>query len=141
MNKRQRKKSAGQSIVEFALVGPVFFLLIFGILEGGRLLWTVHTLTNATKEGARYTTVRGSGSDTPATTGTIKAHMLDVSTGLDGDALDVNLDLLDGNMNDQSEFQVESTYEHQFIVTAIFGLGSITLESSSADQFWRGTGD
>ena len=99
MFKASRSRRGGQSLVEFALVTPLFLILIFGILEGGRLVWTHHTMTNATREGARYATVRGSGStqsDAPAGSGSIKAHMLATSTGLAASDLSVNLVLLDG---------------------------------------------
>ena len=140
MIKQFRKTRVGQNLVEFALIGPLFFLLIFGILEGGRLIWTYHTVSNATKEGARYTTVRGSGStqaDAPANSAGIKARMLELSTGLDGDELSVNMVLLDGDMEDRSRFRIESSYEHDFIVTSIFGINGITLDATSTDMFWR----
>jgi len=39
--------------VEFAIVAPVFFLMIFGMIEYGRLVMVQQILTNATREGAR----------------------------------------------------------------------------------------
>jgi Flp pilus assembly protein TadG len=140
MFRRFRKSRVGQGLVEFALIGPVFLLLVFGILEGGRLLWTFHTLNNAAKEGARYTTVRGSGStlpDAPATGASIKTYILTKSTGLDGANLNVDLVLVDGDMDDRSRFRVETTYEHDFIITSIFGVSSIDLSADSTDIFWR----
>jgi len=49
----------GQALVEFALVAPVFFLLLFAIIEGGRFILYYETLANATREGARYGIVHG----------------------------------------------------------------------------------
>jgi Flp pilus assembly protein TadG len=46
-------------MVEFALVAPVFFLLLFGVIEGGRFVLYYQTLANATREGARYAIVHG----------------------------------------------------------------------------------
>jgi hypothetical protein len=46
-------------MVEFALVAPVFFLLVFGVIEGGRFIFYYETLANATREGARYAIVHG----------------------------------------------------------------------------------
>jgi Flp pilus assembly protein TadG len=43
----------GQAVVEFALVLPVFLLLVFGALEFGRAYFNMHLLTNAAREGAR----------------------------------------------------------------------------------------
>jgi Flp pilus assembly protein TadG len=49
-NPRRRK---GQAVVEFALVLPVFVLLVFGALEFGRAYFDLHLLTSAAREGAR----------------------------------------------------------------------------------------
>jgi TadE-like protein len=46
-------------MVEFALVAPLFFLLLFGIIEAGRFIFYYETLNNATREGARYAIVNG----------------------------------------------------------------------------------
>jgi hypothetical protein len=46
-------------MVEFALVAPVFFLLLFAVIEGGRFVFYYETLANATREGARYAIVHG----------------------------------------------------------------------------------
>jgi Flp pilus assembly protein TadG len=40
-------------VVEFALVLPVFILLVFGAIEFGRAYYDLHLLTNAAREGAR----------------------------------------------------------------------------------------
>jgi Flp pilus assembly protein TadG len=44
----------GNSMVEFALVLPLFILLTFGILDFGRLFWTQETLSYALREAGRY---------------------------------------------------------------------------------------
>jgi hypothetical protein len=46
-------------MVEFALVAPMFFLLLFGIIEAGRFIFYYETLSHATREGARYAIVNG----------------------------------------------------------------------------------
>ena len=51
-------------MVEFALVAPLFFLLIFGIIEAGRFMFYYETLNGATREGARFAIVNGSNSPT-----------------------------------------------------------------------------
>lgn len=59
----KRRKERGAALVEAAFVTPVFFLLIFGILEMGLLYRDSLTNTNATKEGARAASVNGTNSD------------------------------------------------------------------------------
>ena len=56
------RTSAGQALVEFALVAPVFFLILFAIIEGGRFMVYYETLSNAPREGARFAIVNGSNS-------------------------------------------------------------------------------
>lgn len=43
----------GQTLVEFALVLPVFLLVVFGLIDVGRLVYTNSTLSQAVREGAR----------------------------------------------------------------------------------------
>jgi Flp pilus assembly protein TadG len=43
----------GQSAVEFALVIPIFLLMVFGILDLGRAVYAYSTLNNAAREAAR----------------------------------------------------------------------------------------
>jgi hypothetical protein len=59
-------RSRGQAVAEFALVAPLFFLLVFAIIEGGRFILYYETLSNATREGARYAIVHGSNSRCPS---------------------------------------------------------------------------
>lgn len=47
----------GQSLVEFALVLPIFLLLLFGLIDGGRLVYMHTVLSQAAREGARVASV------------------------------------------------------------------------------------
>jgi Flp pilus assembly protein TadG len=47
------KRQQGTAIVEFAFVAPLFFLLLFGIIEFSVILFDKATITNASREGAR----------------------------------------------------------------------------------------
>jgi Flp pilus assembly protein TadG len=44
----------GQSLVEMALVAPIFFLLLMGIIDLGHAFHDYVVLENAAREGARY---------------------------------------------------------------------------------------
>ncbi len=48
-----RRQRRGAAAVEFAIVAPVFFLFVFGIIEYGRMVMVQQVLTNASREGAR----------------------------------------------------------------------------------------
>jgi Flp pilus assembly protein TadG len=51
MSRKRRRR--GQALVEFSLVAPMFFLLIFAIIDFGRYVYYVQILNNAAREGAR----------------------------------------------------------------------------------------
>ncbi len=55
-----RARSRGQALAEFALVAPIFFLILFSIIDFGRYVYYVQILNNAAREGARYAIVHGS---------------------------------------------------------------------------------
>ncbi len=44
----------GSTVAEFAVVALVFFMVVIGIIEFGRLLYTHNALTDAARRGARY---------------------------------------------------------------------------------------
>lgn len=49
-----KKNEKGTTIAEFAVVALVFFIIIIGIIEFGRLLYTHNALTDAARRGARF---------------------------------------------------------------------------------------
>jgi len=59
-------KPRGQAMVEFALVIPVFILLMVGLFDFGRVIWANDTLATAAREAARYAIVHGEKSTCPA---------------------------------------------------------------------------
>ncbi len=48
------KCQKGAAAVEFAIIAPLLFTIIFGIIEFGLLLYDKQVITNASREGARY---------------------------------------------------------------------------------------
>ena len=59
MKAGQAARSRGQALVEFALVFPMFFVLLVAIFDFGRIVWARNSLENAAREGARYAIVHG----------------------------------------------------------------------------------
>lgn len=43
--------------MEVATVLPIFFLLVFGMIDLGRVIWANDVVTNAAREGARFASV------------------------------------------------------------------------------------
>lgn len=52
-----RKRMQGIYVVEFAIIGLLLFVLLFGVLEMGRLLFTVNALDEVVRRGARLAAV------------------------------------------------------------------------------------
>ncbi|WLI87755.1 pilus assembly protein [Massilia sp. R2A-15] len=51
---RQRRRMRGAVAVGFALVAPILFLLLFGIIDLALMFWVDLTMQYAVREGARY---------------------------------------------------------------------------------------
>lgn len=48
------KSQQGQALVELALVLPILLMLLFGIIEFGRIYGAYMVISNLSREGARY---------------------------------------------------------------------------------------
>lgn len=57
--------SAGVAAVEFALVLPLLLLLILSLIDFGRLFFVQISITSASREGARYSSLYSNGAPTP----------------------------------------------------------------------------
>ncbi|WP_294258158.1 TadE family protein [uncultured Sphingomonas sp.] len=53
MSRRLGDDSSGATAIEFALLAPVFLMMLFGIIEVGRLLWVKQALTETAYSAAR----------------------------------------------------------------------------------------
>ncbi len=54
---RRRHRSRGQALVEFAIVLPVFGLIVLGLFDMGSAVFSYSSVTNAAREGARLAIV------------------------------------------------------------------------------------
>lgn len=53
----------GQSVLEFALVAPFFFMLPFGVIDFGRLFFAYATVQHAMREAGRFAVTGGTMAD------------------------------------------------------------------------------
>ena len=60
MKNNHRGRDRAQSLVEFALVIPLFLLLMLGLIDFGRLLFSYISLANGAREMARVVAITGS---------------------------------------------------------------------------------
>jgi hypothetical protein len=66
MTRHRSRRQRGQALTEFALVAPMFLLLLLATIEFGRAVYYVQMLDNAAREGARYAIVHGANSLCPS---------------------------------------------------------------------------
>lgn len=57
--KQNKPGYRAQAMVEFAIAMPVLFLLLFGIIEIGRVLFIYTAMTNASRESSRFASAIG----------------------------------------------------------------------------------
>jgi len=80
ITRRRGKGEGGQSLVEFALVLPIFLLILFAIVDFGMAFHAWITVTNSAREGARLGAVRAPATD-------IEQRVRDTAGSLDQDDL------------------------------------------------------
>jgi hypothetical protein len=71
--RRTTKGQRAQSTIEFAVITPIFFLIFFGIINGGTLLFSRNALQHAADVGAVQIATLGNSSATVDTTNAIPA--------------------------------------------------------------------
>ena len=54
---RSTQDSRGQALVEFALIVPLFILILVGLFDAGRAVFNYSTIANAAREAARVAIV------------------------------------------------------------------------------------
>jgi len=94
-----RRHRRGQSLTEFALVVPVLFLLIFGVLDGSLLMFSVGTARYAAGEGSRQAAALGNAANADSKiVGAIRATVSSTSL-FQVDEIDIYKLNQDGNGN------------------------------------------
>ena len=124
--RRMNKNENGQALVEFALVAPLLFLILFGIVQFGIAFMHSVALTDAVRTGARKAAVSRSATDP---TLAAKNAVLGAANDLDPSkvSITVNSDWQPGD-----NVTVAATYPYEInllgIVVASGDLHSTTTE-------------
>jgi hypothetical protein len=69
----RRGPSRGQALVEFALILPIFILLLVSIFDLGHVVWANDSLATAAREGARFAVVHGGSNSSKCPQGPLAA--------------------------------------------------------------------
>jgi Flp pilus assembly protein TadG len=78
------RRERGAAAVEMAIVLPVLLMIIFGIVDFGRMLNAQVTLTEAAREGARSAAVGQTTTETNARVANVTSGMTGVTTDIAG---------------------------------------------------------
>lgn len=83
-----RSNRRGAAAVEFAIIAPLFFMVVFGMIEFGRMVMVQQIITNGSREGARMAVLDGT------TTGEVDAAVATYlqNASIAGAAVTVNPD-------------------------------------------------
>ena len=119
----------GSAILEFALAFMVFFSIVYGTMEFGRVVASYNILSGAVREGVRYAVVHGNKSSYTATDTDIQTIVRKWSVGLTTSSVNVTTSWPSGNAPGNA-VKVTATY----VITPFTGLilrNGITLKSAS----------
>jgi Flp pilus assembly protein TadG len=119
--RRAGREDRGSAAVEFALVLPLLLLLIFGIIDFGRMLNAKITINEAAREGARAAALAG--------TGEASARIAMVTQGM---PVSVSISGCPSSPDPSADATVTITHQFQFItpVNVLAGFAAPTLEAT-----------
>jgi Flp pilus assembly protein TadG len=136
--RRLRRNERGTALVEFALIAPLLFLLLFGIIDFGRALDYYNQVTQLAGQGARAAAVNRNPDGTPITSGTsLQSQLVSTYTAQpelkNGET--VCITKVPTNVGDP--VQVKVSYQFKFIPlvgVAANALGGLTLTSTQTER-------
>lgn len=141
MRRRLRDRSRGQALVEFALILPIFILLLVGIFDFGRAIYAYNTIANAARESVRVGIVDQNTTKMEALA-IRRADALALTPG-DVDVAFLNADLTNAapcNVGRRIGCVIEVTVRYRYqAATPILGniLGVINLQAVTRQQIER----
>ena len=134
---RARRRSRGATLVEFALVAPIFFLVLFSIVEAARFVFYYEVLNNATRDGARYAIVHGENSFDPTgppndpSGADVIARVKQSAIGVLGSAISVTPTWSPATNERGTTVTVRASYTYSTILP-IVPLPPVTVEAESS---------
>ena len=98
------KDKKGQTLVELAFVLPILFMLIFGIIEFGRVFNAYVIVSNAAREGARQAAVGTADSE-------VRTKVKEVASSLGLADGDIGINPASGSRTYGGQVTVDVSYE------------------------------
>ena len=116
MRQHQGHKRRGAAVVEFAVVAPVLFLVIFGIIEFGRAMMVSHLVNNAARAGARKAILESSSNSE------VEQVVKDFCTsglGVDSDDVSVTITITAASGNDDPGGEIANAQAEDLCEVAV----------------------
>ena len=136
----KKDQRRGQALVEFALVIPLLFLLIFALVDFGRVIYTQNAISQGAREGARWGSVQArSASDIPG----IEEYTVEALAGLSAGGVNVEATcirpgsvVMPCHADDTLEVHVETTVElaTPLIAQLMQAIGANPIDLSATSQ-------
>ena len=130
MTKRRANRQRGSTLVEIALVTIPFFTLVLGIITAGYLVFIYNSTAFMAQQGARWASVRGSTSSSPATAAGVQTYVDTQAAGLVSGSVAVTTTWSPNN-KPGSTVAVKVTYAAQPLSTLGFPK-ALSISSSSS---------
>lgn len=130
MNTLSSNPKRGQELVEYAIILPLFLIMVLGILDLGRAVYYYAAMNNVVREGARYGSIHLEDSGVENTIcGLVVARAIGVDISCDD--VTTTFDFNQGTVTVTVEFPFVPISQ---IITGIFGINQIDLATSSIMQ-------
>lgn len=138
---RFTRDERGAAMVEFAIVLPLLLMLVFGIIDFGRALYTLNNLTAAVREGGRYAAANVNDPTTAAAIAAVQTKVTDDVIAFGGNPPDPTVTVVPDAAYPATESITVSIVDYPFTpltpIASLFGLGSITMSPSAVFR-WEG---
>ncbi|MBA4096430.1 MAG: hypothetical protein C0484_06605 [Rhodospirillum sp.] len=114
-----RRDQRGVAAVEFAMIAPIFFGLLIGIMDVGRYMWTLNTIQYAIDQGVRAGVVQQL--STEDVTDLVKGSL----AGLDASAVEVDV------TDDAASLSVVAATDYAFLFPISMFMSGTTISLRS----------
>lgn len=138
--RRIRNTEAGQALVEFTMILPIFLLLLFALVDFGRAFYTWLVVTQAAREGARAAAVQADDATVNARIYGSFCNSYPSNCGLDPAKLSISKSNIQGNRGDT--VTVDLRYSFSFAtplgdIVKFVSAGNITAPTITAHSSTR----
>lgn len=79
---RRLRDARGSALVEFSVCSMLYFMLVFGIVEGSRAIYHYNIIASVARDGTRFAVVRGAGSGRVASESDVQTYVQSRSLGI-----------------------------------------------------------